>query len=158
MIYKVVLRHYTSCNTSEHCIFLDSTKAIDEIHCSEIFILRMYRIAKYRILLDSWQPDSARCGIPDTKTSPVQSHLCSDELKQLSRYAASERYWIMMLFLICFIFRTISNWSSPNNYWVCYLYLYLLVLLWLWTVKHQCFFTFISFQCLSSAFFNHWWT
>jgi len=70
-----------------------------------MYALGMYRIAiltGYRILPDSWRPDSAGYQIPDigyqiqfyanNQCGFVLSQICFEDLKQFCRYGASERY------------------------------------------------------------------
>ena len=43
MIAKEVIAYYTSCNTSVHCVFLDSSKALDKIQYGKLFKLLLDR-------------------------------------------------------------------------------------------------------------------
>jgi len=43
MIVKEVIAYYTSCNTSVHCVLLDSSKAFDKIHYGKLFKLLLDR-------------------------------------------------------------------------------------------------------------------
>jgi len=60
MIVKEVIVYYTSCTTSVHSVFVDSSKAFDKIHYSKLFRLLMDRdippLVK-RVLLNMWPTD-----------------------------------------------------------------------------------------------------
>ena len=63
MIAKEVIAYYTSCHTSVHCVFLDSSKAFDKIHYGKLFKLLLNRdIPPYviRVLLNMYTDQQIR--------------------------------------------------------------------------------------------------
>jgi len=78
MIAKEVIPYYTSCNTSVHCVFLDSSKAFDKIHYGKRFRLLMDRDIPplvIRVLLNMhidqqikvlWNGEYSRCFLSRT--------------------------------------------------------------------------------------------
>ena len=63
MIAKEVIAYYTSCNTSVHCVFLDSSKAFDKIHYGKLFKLLLDRDIPphvIRVLLDMYTDQQIR--------------------------------------------------------------------------------------------------
>ena len=62
-IAKEIITYYTSCNTSVHCTFLDSSKAFDKIHYGKLFKLLLYRDIPphvIRVLLNKYTDQQIR--------------------------------------------------------------------------------------------------